>query len=455
VYIAFNVDSIFDTFFLLGLTGVDEDASVKYDEISSVNCEWCLSNEAICFLDGDGLNTIEDNALIILYIYVYILIMENANVVSNKNIFNNECKGVNTNNKKEKYYKLYLNDSTYLKNIEKYNKVLPPHNRFIKADTIVTINNCNDNYPTCTNTNTIANSKSALPKIILPSLNITSKHVKVVKIPNIYLQQKHTLNNIPLSHRTHSQNTYTRLEQEVMNTYMKKMENIRSFSMNKLLITNTNNNTTNRINNITNITSTSNSDDTIECVKLNDNVTYIKDTLTLNNSKRSQISQSSACVFGKERLKGETRLYNKQSVKGKKKVKEEVVNNVKNVFRDVNKRSVKVMKKKMLGRFYNELKCCNDIKEKLKCNIVNALECIKNKYDKELDMYQEGFSYRNNNDKDICDEDNYSDKDKNEDMLMNYNLSKRKSNTNKNGSSIHNIKLKSIHNNTNKISNIL
>jgi hypothetical protein len=159
-------------------------------------------------------------------------------------------------------------------------------------------------------------------------------------------------------------------------------------------------------------------------------------------------------VFGKERLKGETRLY-KQSVKEKKKVKEERCQNVMNAFRDVNKRNVKVMKKKMLGRFYNELKCCNDIKEKLKCNIVNALECIKNKYDKELDMYQEGFSYRNNNDKDICDEDNYSDRDKNEDMLMNYNLSKRKSNTNKNGSSIHNIKLKSIHNNTNKISNIL
>ena len=403
--------------------------------------------------------------------------MENTNVVSNKNIFNNdkrkvyfdinnththrrtnshcndnnnECKGVNTNNttnKKEKYYRLYLNDLTYLKNIEKYNKVLPSYNRYIKADTFVTINNCNDNYPTCTNTNSIANSKSALPKIILPSLNVTPKHVKVIKIPNIYLQHKHTLNNIPLSHRTHSQKAYARLEQEVMNTYMKKMENVRSFSMNKLL--NNNNTTTNRINNITNITSTSNSDDdTIECVKLNDNVTYIKDTLTLNNSKRSQISKSSACVFGKERLKGEQQLY-KQSVKGKKKVKEEVVKNVKNVFRDVNKRSVKVMKKKMLGRFYNELKCCNDIKEKLKCNIVNALECIKDKYDKELDMYQEGFSYRNNNDKDICDEDNYSDRDKNEDMLMNYNLLKKKTNTNKNGSG------KSIHNNTNKISNIL
>ena len=400
--------------------------------------------------------------------------MENANVVSNKNIFNNdkrkvyfdinnththrrthsncndnECKGVNTNNKKEKYYRLYLNDSMYLKNLEKYSKVLPPYKSYLPSSTFVTINNCNDNYNANMNTNTIVNSKSSLPKIILPSLNVTTpKHVKVIKIPNIYLQHKHTLNNIPLSHRTHSQNSYARLEQEVMNTYMKKMENVRSFSMNKLL---NNNNTTNRINNITNITSTSNSDDTIECVKLNNNVTYIKDTLTLNNSRRSQISQSSACVFGKERLKGEQQLYNKQSVKGKKKGKEEKCQNVKNVFRDVNKRNVKVMKKKMLGRFYNELKCCNDIKEKLKCNIVNALECIKKKYDKELDMYQEGFSYRNN-DKDICDEDNYSDRDKNEDMLMNYNLLKKKTNTNnKNGS----IKLKSIRNNTNKVANIL
>ena len=410
--------------------------------------------------------------------------MKNANVVSNKNIFNNDklkvyydinnththrrtnsnSNGIdseyktssinNTNNKKQKYYRLYLNDSTYLKNIEKYSKVLPPHKNylpsFIKSNTIITLTNCNDNYPSHTNTNTISNSKSSLPKIILPSLNITPKHIKVIKIPKIYLQHKHTLNNIPLSHRTHSQNTYARLEQEVMNTYMKKMENVRSFSMNKLL---NNNNTTNRINNVTNITSTSNSDDktncSIECVKLNDNVTYIKDTLTLNNSRRSQISQSSACVFGKERLKGETRLY-KQSVKGKKKVKEERCKNVKNVFRDVNKRSVKVMKKKMLGRFYNELKCCSDIKEKLKCNIVNALECIRDKYDKELDMYQEGFSYRKN--KDIYDGD--SDINKNEDMLMNYNLLKKKPNTNKNGS-VNNIKLKSIHNNTNTISNII
>ena len=411
--------------------------------------------------------------------------MKNANMLSNKNIFNNDklkvyydintththrrtnsnnndndneykCDSINNTNKKQKYYKLYLNDSTYLKNIDKYSKVLPPHKNylpsFIKSNTIITLTNCNDNYPvhTNTNTNTITNSKSTLPKIILPSLNVTPKHIKVIKIPNIYLQHKHTLNNIPLSHRTHSQNTYARLEQEVMNTYMKKMENVRSFSMNKLL--NNNNNTTNRINSVTNISSTSNSDDktncSIECVKLNDNVTYIKDTLTLNNSRRSQISQSSACVFGKERLKGETRLY-KQSVKRKRKIKEERCQNVMNAFRDVNKRSVKVMKKKMLGRFYNELKCCNDIKEKLKCNIVNALECIKDKYDKELNMYQEGFSYRNNEDT----YDNYSNSNsdikKNEDMLMNYNLLNNKLNTNKNGI-VNNIKLKSIHNNKNK-----
>jgi hypothetical protein len=95
------------------------------------------------------------------------------------------------------------------------------------------------------------------------------------------------------------------------------------------------------------------------------------------------------------------------------------------------------------------LKCCNDIKEKLKCNIVNALECIKDKYDKELNMYQEGFSYRNNEDTYDNDSNSNSDIKKNEDMLMNYNLLNNKLNTNKNGI-VNNIKLKSIHNNKNK-----
>lgn len=396
--------------------------------------------------------------------------MAKANAVSYKHIFNkdklktsfdinnthkhrrtnshcneDECKSNVVNNKKHKYYKLYLNDSAYLKNIDKYAKVLPRKSclpSHIKADTIVTVTNCNDLYtvPTNVNTNTIV-GKTSLPKIITPSLNITPKHVKVIKIPNIYLQHKHTINNIPLSFRAHSHNTYELLEQQVIDSYMKKMENVRSFSMSKIL------NNSKRINSITNITSASNSDKmncSIEWLNVNDSNNDIKNSLSLNNSRRSQISQSSACVFGKEYLKGNKHLY-KEGVKVKKRLKEERSHNAKNVFKDVNERNVKVMKKKMLCKFYDELKYYYDIKDKLKYNIVNALECNRDKYNKELDMYQEGFSYRNKGD--IRD----NDINKNKEMLMNYHLLRKRADTN---NTVHNIKLKFIHNNANRVSNI-